>query len=63
MAIDNALSAENKKNLDEARRMLGFKSRNALIAWFADNAVKIANAEVQKAGGRLAYLGLEEKDD
>lgn len=40
-----------------------FRSRNQLIVWFAENSIRIADAEIQKAGGWFAYLGLEEKDD
>lgn len=60
-AIESILTGPQKTNLECARRKLGLRSRAAILCWLADNAVKIADAEIQKAGGRLAYLGLEEK--
>lgn len=62
MAIEASLTDDQKANLEKARVILGLRSRAAVLKAFADYAIEIADFWIQKAGGRLAYLGLEEKD-
>jgi len=40
--IEALLTEEQKQNLEEARRLLGLRSRAELFRFFADNAIEIA---------------------
>jgi len=41
-AIEALLTDQQKQNLEEARRLLGLRSRAQVFRFFADNAVEIA---------------------
>lgn len=41
-AIEALLTDEQKHNLEQARRILGLRSRAEVFRFFADNAVEIA---------------------
>ena len=40
--IEALLTDDQKQNLEQARRLLGLRSRAELFRFFADNAVEIA---------------------
>lgn len=48
--IEASLSQQQKENLEQARRILGFRSRADLVRWFADNAVEIAQGQLTGIG-------------
>lgn len=56
MPVEAMLSDEQKQSLEEARQLLGFRSRQDLFLLFADNAAEVAKAVIVKFGGRKAYL-------
>jgi len=49
-SIEARLSDQQKRNLEEARRLLGLRSRSELLFWFADNAVEIAQGQLTGIG-------------
>lgn len=48
--LEQTLSKEQKQNLEQARSLLGLRSRAQLIRWFADNAVDIARGQLTGPG-------------
>jgi len=42
--IEQSLTEHQRKNLEEARRRLGFRSRAEVFRWFADNVLDILDA-------------------
>lgn len=41
MTIESQLTDKQKLNLDHARALMGFKHRQELFHWFADNSVRL----------------------
>ncbi|MBA7492644.1 hypothetical protein ES702_03194 [subsurface metagenome] len=62
-AIEALLTEQQKKNLEQARRMLGLRSRAALFRAVADHAVEVAArlAEVMPAPADQGPLSTIEK--
>lgn len=65
--IEQCLSEEQKASLEDARRILGLRSRAAVFRWFADNAAEIARGQLTGPGiigvaePQADYVGREEK--
>ena len=56
-SFESRLSDEQRHNLEQARKMLGLRSRVQVLFWFSDNAVEIVKHHVEpsKATG-LWYI-------
>lgn len=55
-SVEGRFSDKQKRNLDEARRLLGLRSRSGLLLWFADHSVEVAQTVIKIYGGREKYL-------
>lgn len=47
-SVESTFNEKQKENLEEARKIFGFRSRADVIRWFADHAKRIAEEERER---------------